>query len=47
MIIDNKKNGKVGDVLKQNISNNSKLSVISGYFTIYAFAELKKELSKI
>lgn len=47
MIIDNKKNGKVGDVLKQNISNNSKLSIISGYFTIYAFAELKKELSKI
>ena len=47
MIIDNKKNGKVGDILKENIESNSKLSIISGYFTIYAFAELKKELSKI
>jgi len=47
MLIDNKKNGKVGDILKQNIKNGSKLSIISGYFTIYAYAELKKELDKI
>ena len=47
MIIDNKKNGKVGDVLKQNIKKNSKLSILSAYFTIYAFAELKKELTRI
>lgn len=47
MILDNKKNGKVGDVLKQSIQKNSKLSIISGYFTIYAFKELKKELTKI
>lgn len=47
MLIDNKKNGKVGDVLKQNIQANSKLSIISAYFTIYAFAALKKELSKV
>ena len=47
MLIDNKKNGKVGDVLKQNIRNSSKLSIISGYFTIYAFDALKKELSKV
>ncbi len=47
MLIDNKKNRKVGEVLKQNIRNNSKLSIISAYFTIYAFAELKKELFKI
>ena len=47
MLIDNKKNGKVGDILKQNIKDGSKLSVISGYFTIYAFWELKKELNKI
>ena len=46
MLIDNKKNGKVGAVLKQNIHNNSRLSIISGYFTLYAFAELKKELNK-
>jgi len=47
MLIDNKKHNKVGDVLKQSIQQNSKLSIISSYFTIYAFAELKKELSKI
>ncbi|RLA84509.1 MAG: helicase [Epsilonproteobacteria bacterium] len=47
MLIDNKKHNKVGDVLKESIQNNSKLSIISSYFTIYAFAELKKEFSKI
>ena len=47
MFIDNKKNGKVGNVLKQNITNNSKFSIILGYFTIYAFVELKKELIRI
>ena len=47
MLIDNKKHNKVGNVLKENIQKGSKLSVISGYFTIYAFAELKKELSKL
>lgn len=47
MLIDNKKNGRVGDVLKQNINKNSRLSIISGYFTLYAFAELKKELNKV
>ncbi len=46
VLLDNKKNGKVGDVLKQNIKNDTKLSIISAYFTIYAFSELKKELSK-
>jgi SNF2 family DNA or RNA helicase len=44
VLIDNKKNGNVGDILKQNINANSKLSIISAYFTIYAFSELKKEL---
>ncbi len=47
MIIDNKKNGKVGDVLKEYISNDSKLSIISTYFTIYAFDELKSKLNSI
>lgn len=47
MLIDNKKNRKLGDILKQNITNNSKLSIISNHFSIYAFAELKKELTKI
>ena len=43
----NKKNGKVGVELKEHIKNGSKLSVISAYFTIYAFNELHRELKKI
>ncbi|WP_088187856.1 helicase-related protein [Desulfosporosinus sp. FKA] len=45
-VLDNKKS-KVVDELKENVKKASKLSVISAYFTIYAFAELKKELLKI
>lgn len=46
-ILDNKKNGKVIDEIRGNIDKGTKLSVISAYFTIYAYAELKRELSKI
>lgn len=46
-LLDNKQNGKVGDELKEDIKTNSKLSIISAYFTIYAYKELKKELNKI
>jgi SNF2 family DNA or RNA helicase len=46
-ILDNKKNGKVYEELAANLQNGSKLSVISAYFTIYAYAELKKKLSKV
>jgi SNF2 family DNA or RNA helicase len=46
-MLDNKSNGTVCDELKANLQRNSKLSVISAYFTIYAFDELRKELSKI
>jgi hypothetical protein len=46
-VIDNKRNGKVYDELTDNLRKGSKLSVISAYFTIYAFAELKRELIKI
>ena len=47
MFIDNKKKGKVGQVLKQHLEPNSKLSIISSYFTIYGFKELSQELKKI
>ena len=47
MLIDNKKHGKVGDTLKSSINNNSKLSIISSYFTIYSFHYLKNELTNI
>ncbi|MDY0266919.1 MAG: helicase-related protein [Methanimicrococcus sp.] len=46
-LLDNKLNGKVSDELILNLKKESKLSVISAYFTIYAYAELKKELNKI
>ena len=46
-ILDNKKNGKVYEELVEHLQKGSGVSVISAYFTIYAYAELKKELSKI
>jgi hypothetical protein len=46
-MLDNKRNGTVYDELKENLKKGSMLSVISAYFTIYAFAELRKELEKI
>lgn len=46
-MIDNKLNGKVVDELKDNIRKGSKLNIISAYFTIYAYAELKRELSRV
>ena len=47
MLLDNKKNGKVGDALKANIKSGGRLSVISGLFSIYGFECLKKELGKV
>ena len=44
-MLDNKKNGRVIDELRENLSKGSSLSVISAYFTIYAYAALKKELA--
>lgn len=46
-IIDNKQYGLVGDCLKENINNNSKLYIAAAHFTLHAFEELKEELSKI
>jgi SNF2 family DNA or RNA helicase len=45
-ILDNRKNGKVGDTLNELITTGSKLSFISSCFTIYAFNELKRQLKK-
>lgn len=47
MLLDNKKKGNVGNTFKENISTESKLSVISGLFTIYGFEKLKQTLTKI
>ncbi len=46
-ILDNKQQGRVIDKLRQGIQPGAKLSVISAFFTIYAYEELKKELSQI
>lgn len=46
-ILDNKQQGRVIDELRQGIQPGAKLSVISAYFTIYAYEALKKELSGI
>lgn len=47
MLLDNKKNGKVGDELRKYLTDGAKLSVISGLFSIYGFESLKKELRQI
>jgi SNF2 family DNA or RNA helicase len=47
MLLDNKKNGKVGEVLKENLQSGSRLSIISGLFSIYGFEALKKELLNV
>lgn len=46
-ILDNKMQGKVYEELQNSIRSGSKISVVSGYFTIYAYAALRKELNKI
>lgn len=46
-ILDNKDRGSVGEYLKENIEYGSKLSIISAYFTIYAYYALKERLDHI
>jgi hypothetical protein len=40
-IRDNHYCGSVGDYLKPNIRDGSQMSVVSAYFTIYAYAALR------
>ena len=46
-IRDNHHHGKVADFLIEKISEGSKLSVVSAYFTIYAYDALEKQLENI
>ena len=46
-IIDNHQNGTVADELRSKVSKDSKLSILSAFFSIYAYADLKKELDKV
>lgn len=46
-IRDNHKRGAVADFLKAKIHSNSRLSVVSAYFTIYAYDALRAHLDQI
>ena len=46
-IRDNHAKGKVAEFLKEHIASDSKLSIVSAFFTIYAYEKLKKELDGI
>jgi len=46
-IRDNHTRGNVGGFLRNKITNGSNLSIVSAYFTIYAFDKLKDQLSDI
>ncbi|MEN6420724.1 MAG: helicase-related protein [Smithella sp.] len=46
-IRDNHTHGNVGDFLKTAISTNSDVSIVSAYFTIYAYHHLKSNLDGI
>ena len=44
---DNYERGTVGDFLKEKFHEGSTLSIVSAYFTIFAFEELKQSHSNI
>ena len=46
-IRDNHSHGTVGDFLKQAVLKNSEVSIVSAYFTIYAYHQLKNNLDEI
>ena len=46
-IKDNHSHGTVGEFLKEVITNNSEVSIVSAYFTIYAYYSLKKNFDSI
>ena len=46
-IRDNYTRGTVGDFLREKIEFGSELSIVSAYFTIYAYEALKDELDQI
>lgn len=47
LIRDNRERGSVGQFLKEHISQDSNLSIVSAYFTIYAYYQMKDQLDKI
>jgi len=47
VLLDNKNNGKVSDVLIQNIRSMASVSVLSRYFSLNAYSYLKSNLSRV
>lgn len=48
MLLDNKSQGKVGAVISKKLSaDRAELAILSSKFSIYGFAKLNKQLSKI
>lgn len=47
MIIDNKTNGKVGDALSGSLMSETKLSAVTGAFSIFGFDAISQHLNKI
>jgi len=47
VIRDNHSHGSVGEFLRQNITPNADISIVSAYFTIYAYHHLKSSLDSI
>lgn len=45
--LDNIGENRLGNALAESLDEGSKLSIISSYFTVFAYGELKEELSKI
>lgn len=45
--LDNVGRNRLGDALAKSIDEGAKLSIISSYFTVFAFSELKEELEKL
>ena len=45
--LDNTGRQRLGDALGDSIDDGAKLSIIASYFTVFAFGELKDELSKV
>lgn len=45
--LDNTGRQRLGDALKEAIDDDAKLSIVAAYFTVFAFGELKEELSKV
>ena len=45
--LDNTGRQRLGDALRDSIDDGAKLSIIASYFTVFAYGELKDELSKV